>query len=1071
MANSDKDIIITPNRGQSDDPKIEFRGANTSVGAQTISARVYPTSNGTLSFEGTAGQLFSITNSLSGTIFSVNDVSGIPSIEVLDSGILKFGQYSGNVLIGTATDNGNKLRVAGTAHITQLGVGSNNNQSFDFYNSGTSYFNGTAFFDKVVTFAGNSGSQGWSNIVIDASTPSNGAYIRANRASSGAGEVGYAWGTGGTNQWINFLPTDSTTLSWYQGSSTVMTLTTTGALQLNSTTDGMFTLSKSGTNWNYINFNTSGARKFYFGVNASNEPELGVDNNGTFRLVGSPGMTISGNTVYHGGNIPTWNQNTTGTAAGINTSAPTLAIATEANSIYVSAPSYSTGLIVKQLNFDWYGNYWAIGNIRSGNTASDGFGVAYGNNTPLFVFSNTGNGFQAGNAFTYDNSGGWGANLVAAGSSHARVRLRATSYNGSGDRETYMWLDNTTSPATGIYSTAPTFNFVGSITTVQVAGNTVLHAGNYTSYAATSGHNHTYNVNNDWLRDNGDDNQFKIYGNSRTIIYRTDGNTNEHGGGNYAHIFYYGGSADGNRVFIINTDGRLWSPYHGWLDTMSVSYASSAGTADNIDGWGFVNTGNNSAVNANTIDSNGISYYQSGVDNFSLNSTDGALYSQRYSSDWQHQIAGDYREGNIAVRGKNGGTWARWKPIPTLTISDTAPGNETVGDMWWESDTGKLKIYYYDGNTSQWVDAMPIPDTSTFFSKAGGSITGAVTINSSLTVTGRIYADAGIRVAQNSSSGLASGIDITNTDIRSNAVSAWTGNPGAQGKIQYHSYRWYIVSDSSSDRIVQFRRDGSDVSYIDNSGNYVGNVSGNATTATTASAVAASAITGQTGMWTSSARPGPYRLYRRDDNSDYSVQTHWTGSYWRLYGYAGDTAHADTHVGYADSAGNGGVTSVNGQTGAVTISGGASLSNDTSTNNNLFYPTMAYNATSGTLSTAYVSSTKLYFNPSTGTLSATVMTSISDRNVKENIVTIENALSKTLSLRGVNYTLKDTQQKSIGVIAQEVEEILPEVVNTSDDGTKSVQYGNMIGLLIEAIKEQQSEIEELKTLVKKMLEK
>jgi hypothetical protein len=201
------------------------------------------------------------------------------------------------------------------------------------------------------------------------------------------------------------------------------------------------------------------------------------------------------------------------------------------------------------------------------------------------------------------------------------------------------------------------------------------------------------------------------------------------------------------------------------------------------------------------------------------------------------------------------------------------------------------------------------------------------------------------------------------------------------------------------------------------------------------------------------------------------VQTHWTGSYWRLYGYAGDTAHADTHVGYADSAGNGGVTSVNGQTGAVTISGGASLSNDTSTNNNLFYPTMAYNATSGTLSTAYVSSTKLYFNPSTGTLSATVMTSISDRNVKENIVTIENALSKTLSLRGVNYTLKDTQQKSIGVIAQEVEEILPEVVNTSDDGTKSVQYGNMIGLLIEAIKEQQSEIEELKTLVKKMLEK
>lgn len=49
---------------------------------------------------------------------------------------------------------------------------------------------------------------------------------------------------------------------------------------------------------------------------------------------------------------------------------------------------------------------------------------------------------------------------------------------------------------------------------------------------------------------------------------------------------------------------------------------------------------------------------------------------------------------------------------------------------------------------------------------------------------------------------------------------------------------------------------------------------------------------------------GPTRLYRRDNDSDYSVQTYWTGSRWRLYGYLGDSGHADTHVGYADSAGN-----------------------------------------------------------------------------------------------------------------------------------------------------------------------
>ena len=65
-------------------------------------------------------------------------------------------------------------------------------------------------------------------------------------------------------------------------------------------------------------------------------------------------------------------------------------------------------------------------------------------------------------------------------------------------------------------------------------------------------------------------------------------------------------------------------------------------------------------------------------------------------------------------------------------------------------------------------------------------------------------------------------LTITNSSIMSAASSNWTGNPGANGKIQYHSNRWYIVSDSSSNRIVQFRRDGADKSYIDNNGALIG---------------------------------------------------------------------------------------------------------------------------------------------------------------------------------------------------------------------------------------------------------
>ena len=122
MALSDKNLVITPNIGSSsDDPKIVFSGADASTSAQNITLKTYPTNSGTLSFEGSAGQLFSITNSLSGTIFSVNDVSGIPSIEVLDTGLIKLAQYSGNILLGTATDNGvDKLQVNGSARINKL---------------------------------------------------------------------------------------------------------------------------------------------------------------------------------------------------------------------------------------------------------------------------------------------------------------------------------------------------------------------------------------------------------------------------------------------------------------------------------------------------------------------------------------------------------------------------------------------------------------------------------------------------------------------------------------------------------------------------------------------------------------------------------------------------------------------------------------------------------------------------------------------------------------------------------------------------------------------------------------
>jgi hypothetical protein len=105
MANTYKNIVITPNRETEANivPSIQFSGGDVTTNTD-IHMKVYTTSNGTLSFEGSAGQLFSITNDLTNSIFSVNDISGIPSIDVYANGNIYFAPYVGQVFIGSASN-------------------------------------------------------------------------------------------------------------------------------------------------------------------------------------------------------------------------------------------------------------------------------------------------------------------------------------------------------------------------------------------------------------------------------------------------------------------------------------------------------------------------------------------------------------------------------------------------------------------------------------------------------------------------------------------------------------------------------------------------------------------------------------------------------------------------------------------------------------------------------------------------------------------------------------------------------------------------------------------------------
>lgn len=138
---------------------------------------------------------------------------------------------------------------------------------------------------------------------------------------------------------------------------------------------------------------------------------------------------------------------------------------------------------------------------------------------------------------------------------------------------------------------------------------------------------------------------------------------------------------------------------------------------------------------------------------------------------------------------------------------------------------------------------------------------------------------------------------------------------------------------------------------------------------------------------------------------------------------------------------------------------GASVVDDTTTNST-FYPLFT-TTTAGIVTTTNVSTSKLTFNPSTGTLTATDLNSSSDFSLKENIKTVENALEKVNNLRGVKFNWKEDGRVSYGVIAQELEEVLPELVSNSDP--KTVNYNGIIGVLIEAVKELSIRIDELES--------
>ena len=145
-----------------------------------------------------------------------------------------------------------------------------------------------------------------------------------------------------------------------------------------------------------------------------------------------------------------------------------------------------------------------------------------------------------------------------------------------------------------------------------------------------------------------------------------------------------------------------------------------------------------------------------------------------------------------------------------------------------------------------------------------------------------------------------------------------------------------------------------------------------------------------------------------------------------------------------------GLPLTNGVTGTLHVAnGGTGVTSSTGTGSVVLSASPTF---TGTVGAAAITAT--------GDIAAANFNSTSDISLKGNIKIIEDPIKKILQLNGVTFNWKENQKPSIGVIAQELEKVFPELVTQGD--VKSVNYSGLIGVLIEAVKEQQKQIEELR---------
>jgi hypothetical protein len=452
-------------------------------------------------------------------------------------------------------------------------------------------------------------------------------------------------------------------------------------------------------------------------------------NGATVRLFSLNGQTgaISwdGNTIYHAGNIPTWNQNTTGTASNITAYTINQSVGTS------NSPTFA-GLTVNTGGSGTWGQFV----VNSTSLWGDG----------STLYTTIGAGGAAG-IMLYNPHIVWNS-----GNSCAGIRLgrsggtSAGKYYeiGTGASDNFFIIKESLSAGTPQLNINSSGNatFSGTITASNFSGS---HSGtssgtntgdqtNISGNAATVT-NATFYRQFTVRDDRSDGNDYSLSARPTGLYAISSAGTN--GPGSYWSSLIHvangtdvafqiaGGYNSDNMYFRGTTALQNGTGYSAWRTVIhSGNYSSYALPLSGGTMSGTLTLASISGTDQ-TVENTYGAYLHLGDWAVGRTATGAVLVNTAYRADY----ATDLFDMNISRFTNNSGYITSSGIL--ITIQDTAPAG-VAGKLWWESDTGKLKVYY----GSAWVDASPIPDSSLFFAKAGGSITGDVSIGQTLNVVG-----------------------------------------------------------------------------------------------------------------------------------------------------------------------------------------------------------------------------------------------------------------------------------------------------------------------------------------------